>query len=134
MLDFSRLDAGSSWWAILPGLILGGLGMSLGMTPTTTAAMHAVPVDKAGVGSAVINSMRQIGGSLGIAILGAVVATQVRVESFGRASLEDFVRGYHDALYVGAFITFAAAFVAALTIREARHTEARTSSEPVTAS
>jgi EmrB/QacA subfamily drug resistance transporter len=135
LLFFSRLDVGSSWWAIFPGLILGGLGMSLAMTPTTTAAMHAVPVDKAGVGSAVINSMRQVGGSLGIAVLGAVVATQVRVESFGPGVVEDFVRGYHDALYVGACITFAAAFVAALTIREARHTEARaSSSEPVTAS
>ena len=40
------------------------------MTPTTAAAMSAVRADKAGVGSAVLNSMRQVGGSLGIAIIG----------------------------------------------------------------
>ena len=44
------------------------------MAPTTAAAMGSVPVDKAGVGSAVLNSMRQVGGSLGIAMMGAIVA------------------------------------------------------------
>ena len=44
------------------------------MTPVTAAAMSAVPVDKAGVGSAVLNSARQVGGSLGIAVMGAIVA------------------------------------------------------------
>ena len=48
------------------------------MTPTTAAAMGSVPVDKAGVGSAVLNSFRQVGGSLGIAVMGAIVASQVR--------------------------------------------------------
>ena len=124
LLCFSRLDASSSWWAILPGLLLGGFGMSMAMTPTTAAAMHSVPVDKAGVGSAVINSMRQVGGSLGIAVLGAVVATQVHVQPPNPKAITQFVAGYHDALYVGACITFAAAWVAALTIREARHQRA----------
>src|SRR5919201_3903734 len=66
LLDFSALDHGSPFWNILPGLLVGGIGMGLVMTPTTAAAMGSVPVDKAGVGSAVINSMRQVGGSLGI--------------------------------------------------------------------
>src|ERR671939_581465 len=72
LLIFSTLDAASSFWNILPGLIVGGFGMALVMTPTTAAAMGSVPVAKAGVGSAVINSMRQVGGSLGIAVMGAV--------------------------------------------------------------
>ena len=74
LLIFSRLDATSTYWNLLPGLILGGFGMALAMTPTTAAAMGAVAVDKAGVGSAVLNSMRQVGGSLGIAVMGAIVA------------------------------------------------------------
>jgi predicted MFS family arabinose efflux permease len=41
LLSFSRLDVGSSWWAILPGLILGGFGMSLAMTPTAAAVIAA---------------------------------------------------------------------------------------------
>jgi EmrB/QacA subfamily drug resistance transporter len=54
---FGTLDANSSWWDIVPGLLVGGFGMALTMAPTTAAAMGSVPVDKAGVGSAVINSI-----------------------------------------------------------------------------
>ena len=74
LLLFSRLDADSGFWDIFPGLIVGGIGMALVMTPTTAAAMGSVPVDKAGVGSAVLNSRRQVGGALGIAVMGAIVA------------------------------------------------------------
>ena len=48
-------------------MILGGIGMALTMSPMTSVAMASVPVDKAGVGSGVLNSFRQVGGSLGIA-------------------------------------------------------------------
>ena len=78
LLIFSQLDRGSSFWDIFPGLIVGGIGMAITMTPTTSVAMGSVPVDKAGVGSAVLNSMRQVGGSLGIAILGAIVAASLK--------------------------------------------------------
>jgi mannose/fructose/N-acetylgalactosamine-specific phosphotransferase system component IID len=95
--------------------------MSLVMTPTTAAAMGSVAVDKAGVGSAVINSMRQVGGSLGIAVMGAVVATQVETQVPGPAFAEQFTRGYHDALYVGAGITLGAAVVAVTLVRKIAH-------------
>ena len=55
LLAFTRLDQSSNFWDVLPGLVLGGIGMSLAMTPTTAAAMGSVPVDKAGVGSAILN-------------------------------------------------------------------------------
>src|SRR6266511_3857540 len=64
----------SSFWSLLPALVVGGFGMAMAMAPTTSAAMGSVPVDKAGVGSAVINSMRQVGGSAGIALAGVFVA------------------------------------------------------------
>ena len=72
---YSPLGAHESFWALLPGLVLGGIGMAMTMTPMTAAAMSAVAVDKAGVGSAVLNSARQVGGSLGIAVMGAIVAS-----------------------------------------------------------
>ena len=56
LLLFGTLDASSTFWGILPGLLVGGLGMAITMAPTTAAAMGSVPVDKAGVGSAVINA------------------------------------------------------------------------------
>src|SRR6266851_7296519 len=68
LLYYSQLGSHESFWAILPGLLIGGIGMGLTMTPTTAAAMSSVPVDQAGVGSAVLNSSRQVGGSLGIAV------------------------------------------------------------------
>src|SRR4029450_179594 len=79
LLIFSRLDETSNFWDVLPGLLVGGFGMAIVMTPTTAAAMGSVPIDKAGVGSAVLNSIRQVGGSLGIAVMGAIVAASVSV-------------------------------------------------------
>ena len=74
---FSRMGAGSDFWTLLPAMILGGIGMGVMMAPVTATAMGSVPRDKAGVGSAVLNSMRQVGGSLGIAVMGAIVAAAV---------------------------------------------------------
>jgi EmrB/QacA subfamily drug resistance transporter len=123
LLLFGTLDASSTWWAILPGLIVGGFGMAITMAPTTAAAMASVPIDKAGVGSAVINSMRQVGGSLGIAIMGALVATTVSVKPFDPRYAEQFVPGYHRALHVGAALLLAGALVAVLTIRKVEHAD-----------
>jgi EmrB/QacA subfamily drug resistance transporter len=121
LLLFAQLERTSNFWDVLPALILGGVGMALVMTPTTAAAMGSVPVDKAGVGSAVINSMRQVGGSLGIAVMGAVVATQVTTDIPGPRYAEEFTKGYHDALYVGAAITVGAAIIAVTMVRKVVH-------------
>jgi EmrB/QacA subfamily drug resistance transporter len=123
LVSFSMLDASSTFWNILPGLILGGFGMSLAMTPTTAAAMSSVPVDKAGVGSAVLNSMRQVGGSLGIALMGAIVASSVHVAPRDPAYVGQFVDGYQNALHVAAAIALVGAIVAVATVRKVRHPE-----------
>jgi AcrR family transcriptional regulator len=75
LLLYERVTVHSNFWTLLPSMILGGVGMALTMSPMTSAAMGAVPVDKAGVGSGVLNSFRQVGGSLGIAVMGAIVAS-----------------------------------------------------------
>jgi len=122
LLIFSQLDRGSSFWDIFPGLIVGGVGMAITMTPTTSVAMGSVPVDKAGVGSAVLNSMRQVGGSLGIAILGAIVAASLSVPATDPRAPDQFVRGFQHALLAAAGIAFAGAIVAIATVRH-RSTE-----------
>jgi EmrB/QacA subfamily drug resistance transporter len=116
LLLFGTLDAHSSFWGILPGLLVGGLGMAITMAPTTSAAMGAVPIDKAGVGSAVINSMRQVGGSLGIALMGTLVASQVSVRRLDPRYPAQFVDGYHRALQFGAALLLAGAVIAVLTV------------------
>src|SRR5438445_12250545 len=117
LLYYSQLGANESFWALLPGLLLGGVGMGLTMTPVTAAAMSAVAVDKAGVGSAVLNSSRQVGGSLGIAVMGAIVASGAA----GLHTPEAFLNGFHDALRVAALLAFAGAIVATTAIRKQAH-------------
>jgi EmrB/QacA subfamily drug resistance transporter len=115
---YSRLGASESFWAILPGLLLGGVGMGMTMTPVTAAAMSAVAVDKAGVGSAVLNSARQVGGSLGIAVMGSIVA-----------SSSSYLAGFHDALRAGSFICLVGAGVAVTAIRKIEQPRDEPSSE-----
>jgi predicted MFS family arabinose efflux permease len=123
LFTFSRLDASSDFWNILPGLLIGGFGMALVMTPTTSAAMGSVPVDKAGVGSAVLNSMRQVGGALGIAVMGAIVAASVHAVPGTPESAAQFVIGYQHALTVAALIALAGAVLSVATVRKYRHAE-----------
>ena len=123
LLD-TRFTASSSFWDILPPLVLGGIGMGFAMTPTTAAAMGSVPVDKAGVGSAVLNSMRQVGGSLGIAVLGAIIASNITVEAPDPRLQDQFLDGFHAALYVASAIAFAGALIAVATVRKVAHPEA----------
>jgi EmrB/QacA subfamily drug resistance transporter len=117
LLLFATLDQSSTFWQILPGLLVGGFGMAITMAPTTAAAMSSVPINKAGVGSAVINSMRQIGGSLGIAIMGTLVTSQITVPVFDPSYPAQFVHGYHRALEFGATILAAGAVLAVATVR-----------------
>jgi EmrB/QacA subfamily drug resistance transporter len=119
---FAQLGVSESFWKLLPGMLLGGVGMSAAMAPVTAAAMSSVRPDKAGVGSAVLNSMRQVGGSLGIAIMGAIVASGV---SSGLAAGDPrpvaFVNGFHHALEVAAVIALAGALIAVATLQHAHH-------------
>jgi EmrB/QacA subfamily drug resistance transporter len=118
---FSLLDEDSSFWNLVPALVVGGAGMAMAMTPTTAAAMGSVPVDKAGVGSGVLNSMRQVGGSLGVAIMGAILGSYVSVAPNNPAYPSQFVDGFQAALHVAAGIAFAAALVALVTVRSHVH-------------
>ena len=122
---YTQLGAHESFWAILPGLLIGGIGMGSTMTPVTAAAMSAVAVDKAGIGSAVLNSARQVGGSLGIAVMGAIVAsTTASSLKSGDSPKIAYLHGFHDSLRVGSLICLAGAVIAVLAIRKIEHAHA----------
>src|SRR6185503_416581 len=124
LLWFSRLGTDATFWGLLPGMLLGGIGMSAAMAPVTAAAMSSVRPDKAGVGSAVLNSMRQVGGSLGIAIMGAIVANGVASSlKAGNPQPVAFVNGFHHALDTAAVIAVVGAAIAAATLRKVPHRE-----------
>jgi EmrB/QacA subfamily drug resistance transporter len=117
LLFYQRTGVNTDFWTLLPSMIIGGVGMAMTMSPMTSVAMASVPVDKAGVGSGVLNSFRQIGGALGIAILGAIVASYATESPQSAVGKQNYVDGLHAALLVSAGITFAAAIVAIVLVR-----------------
>jgi MFS family permease len=117
LLLYQRVGIHSTFWTLLPAMILGGIGMACTMSPMTSAAMGSVPIDKAGVGSGVLNSFRQVGGALGIALMGAILASYVHASPRSALGAQQYVNGLHAALLVSALIAFAAAAVAILLVR-----------------
>jgi hypothetical protein len=65
----------SGYGPVLASLLIMGLGMGMTMAPATESIMGSLPRHKAGVGSAVNDTTRQIGGALGVAILGSLLAS-----------------------------------------------------------
>jgi EmrB/QacA subfamily drug resistance transporter len=78
----STLSVHTGYSRLLPGFVLMGIGMGLVMSPMSTAAMNAVDRTKAGVASGVLSMSRMVGGTFGVAIMGALVAT------IGRSQLD----------------------------------------------
>jgi EmrB/QacA subfamily drug resistance transporter len=69
----SHLSVGSGFAFLAPGFVLMGVGMGLIMSPMSAAAMNAVDRTKAGVAGGILSMSRMVGGTLGIAVLGALV-------------------------------------------------------------
>ncbi|MFD7247648.1 DHA2 family efflux MFS transporter permease subunit [Streptomyces massasporeus] len=71
----TRVDAGSSYGDFVAPLVVLGLSIGLALSPCTDAIMGAFPESELGVGGAVNDTSLELGGSLGIAILGSLLAT-----------------------------------------------------------
>ena len=123
-LELSTVTVSSSFWHMLPGFVLGGLGMSFVMTPMSAAVMGAAPVEKAGVASGVLNTFRQVGVALGIAIMGAIITNREAAALRAGADLPHaFVHGLTVGMRVSAVICLGGAAVAALLIRQYRQAD-----------
>jgi EmrB/QacA subfamily drug resistance transporter len=72
LFSFSGIAVDSTYIDLLPGFMLLGIGIAMTMSPMTSAAMNAVPVEKAGIASGVLSMFRMVGGSLGVAVTGAI--------------------------------------------------------------
>ncbi|HEX7745600.1 MAG TPA: MFS transporter [Micromonosporaceae bacterium] len=75
---FAFIQADTPIWAFVVVFFLQGVGMANIMPPSMESIMSSLPREKAGVGSAVSNTVRQVGGALGIAVLGSVLASVYR--------------------------------------------------------
>jgi EmrB/QacA subfamily drug resistance transporter len=75
VLSLVQLDVATGYENIFWRLIVLAVGMGLTMAPATESIMGSLPLAKAGVGSAVNDTTRQVGGALGVAIIGSVLAS-----------------------------------------------------------
>ncbi|MFI6695566.1 DHA2 family efflux MFS transporter permease subunit [Streptomyces sp. NPDC050433] len=80
---FALFDATTPVWVLCVVFFVQGAGMAHIMPPVTVAVMQALPREKAGSGSAVNNTFRQVGGALGVAVLGSLLSTTYRGEIEG---------------------------------------------------
>ena len=117
LVVFTGLEVDSSYTDLLPGFMLLGIGIALTMSPMTTAAMNAVPVQKAGIASGVLSMFRMVGGSLGIAVTGAIFQGSVGSNNFAAATPQKFVDALSSAMAVSAAVALFGAIVAVVAIR-----------------
>jgi EmrB/QacA subfamily drug resistance transporter len=117
LLLLSGLDEHSTLLELLPGLLLGGLGGAL-TVPLANEAIGAAPPEQAGIASGVFNTFRETGGSLGIAIIGAVfLAAQHHAGANGATPGHAFAAGYGRGLAVAAILAGIGAVISLLTLR-----------------
>ena len=76
LAGLSSVDGG--YVSALPGLVVIGIGMAFTMTPSTTAITSSLPEEKQGVASALNDTVREVGGAVGIALLGSVLNSGYR--------------------------------------------------------
>jgi MFS transporter, DHA2 family, methylenomycin A resistance protein len=93
---------------ILPFMAI-GLGMSATMPAATAAVMESAPADRAGLASATLNAARQVGGVIGVALLGALVVHP-----------EAFIHGLHTVVAIAAAVFLLAAGITALGVGRRR--------------
>lgn len=102
MFWISALSLGDGYTAhILGPLVLVGAGLGLSFVPMTIAATHGVPPDQAGLASGLINTTRQMGGAVGLAVMATVAAGASA--HVGRLALPGaLTRGYDLAFLISA--------------------------------
>ena len=100
----AHVAAGSTWETLAPGLVLVGLGVGLASPTIASAALEAAPRDRGGMAAGAVNTMRQLGYALGIAVLGAIgqarISNILRRHELGHASrvAADLIGGQAQAL------------------------------------
>jgi EmrB/QacA subfamily drug resistance transporter len=77
---YSRVGVSTPYTIIIVPTIILATGMALCVSPLTGSIMSAVPLGRAGVGSAMNDTTRELGGALGVAVLGSIVASRYNAE------------------------------------------------------
>jgi len=143
LLLMHGITPSSSWTTLLPGFIVGGIGIGLVNPPLASTAVSVVPPQKAGMASGINSTFRQVGIATGIAVLGAILESQIRSDlagtvaaPFAKAAASGqvaagravpgasqlmanaYISGLNDILLVAAIVAFAGAALAFALVRQ----------------
>ncbi|MER5794308.1 MFS transporter [Streptomyces sp. NPDC001980] len=124
MVWLTTLDLSSTYTTdVLPPLVIAGLGLGLVMPPAMSLAVAGVAAEDSGVASAAVNTMQQVGGSLGTALLNTLSTTAVTTYLDGRDTKDPMVlahaglEGYSTAYWWSAAFFAAGLVISALLYR-----------------
>ena len=106
------VDSSVSYWALLPGIVIFGVGLSITVAPLTSAILGAIDDAQAGIGSAINNAVARIAGLLAIAAIGPIIGAQLDLD------------GFYRAVMVTAGLLLAGGIVSAIGIVNAQSTDA----------
>jgi len=109
---------------LLGPFVLNGIGLSLCFIPMTIAGMQGVMPADAGVASGLLNTSRQVGGAVGLAVVNAVAAAFVVEGVSGAATVESLAHGYRVALLVLAMLALVGAVLSSTLLAPAPAAEA----------
>ena len=114
---FTQIGPGTTYTDLLPAFILMGGGVALTMSPMSTAAMNAVSTAKAGIASGVLSMFRMVGGTFGVAAIGAIF--QSEAGSVLAPSRDAFIHALSHAMWLSTAVA-ATGVVIAFTMIESR--------------
>jgi EmrB/QacA subfamily drug resistance transporter len=121
MLLFTGLEPHGSYLAdVLVPSLLCSAGIGFSFVPVTIAATAGVARTEAGLASGLVNTSRQMGGSVGLALLAAVATQRTAALDGDLSHVEALTEGFHRAFALGAAIALAGALVSALVLGRVR--------------
>lgn len=75
------------WWQVLPGIIVFGFGLTLTVSPLTSAILGAIDTSRSGIASAVNNAVSRVAGLIAVAMVALVVGGSIDLDGFHRAAV-----------------------------------------------
>jgi EmrB/QacA subfamily drug resistance transporter len=114
---FTQIGEGTTYMDLLPAFVLMGVGVAMTMSPMSTAAMNAVSTAKAGIASGVLSMFRMVGGTFGVAAIGALF--QSEAGSALQTNHHAFIHALSHAMWLSTSVA-ALGVVVALALIESR--------------
>lgn len=101
-LLLTRITPSSDWDTLLPGLLIAGFGGAAVQAQLTNAAVSAAPREQAGIATGISGTMRQVGSSMGIALLGSIFTSRYTHNLPGALAAGQVPKDFADRLVQGA--------------------------------